>query len=91
TEYVQGQKLHDFLRDGTLTEQQRLHVTKQVKKLLDEMGKYRITHGDLKHTNILITDNGPVLTDLDSMQFHTNKWTYRLRRAKDIGRFEFKT
>jgi RIO-like serine/threonine protein kinase len=49
--------------------------------------KYRITHGDLKHTNILITDNGPILTDLDGMNVHKWTWTYRIRQAKDLKDF----
>jgi len=87
TEYVNGQKLYDFLRDGKTGQEQRSIVTRQVKDLLDKMGKNRITHGDLKHTNILITDNGPVLTDLDGMKAHKCTWIYRPRRRKDLRRF----
>ena len=50
--------------------------------------KYRISHGDLKHTNILITNNGPVLTDLDAMKAYKWKWTCNLRQAKDLARLE---
>jgi len=87
TEYVEGQKLYDFLRDDNITEQQWLNKIQQVVKLLDKMGKYRITHGDLKHTNILITDNGPVLTDLDGMKVHKWTWIHKHRRRKDRRRF----
>ena len=59
----------------------------QIKDLFDKLGKYRITHGDLKHLNILITDNGPVLTDLDGMKVHKCNWIYKLRRARDLQRF----
>jgi len=58
----------------------------QIKNLLDKMGKYRITHGDLKHTNILVTENGPVLTDLDGMKVHRWNWLSRIRRDKDRAR-----
>jgi tRNA A-37 threonylcarbamoyl transferase component Bud32 len=60
---------------------------RQVKNMLDKIGKYRITHGDLKHTNILITDNGPMITDLDGMKVHKWNWTYKISRAKDLQRF----
>jgi tRNA A-37 threonylcarbamoyl transferase component Bud32 len=83
TEYVKGQKLCDFLPDN-ITEKQRSQVIGQVKELLDKLGKYRITHGDLKHSNILITDNGPVITDLDGMKVHRCKWLYRVHRAADM-------
>jgi len=87
TEYVKGQKLYDFLRDNKRGEEEHSKVIQQVKDLLDELGKYRITHGDLKHTNILVTDDGPVLTDLDGMKVHKFNWTYRLRQVKDLEYF----
>jgi len=88
TEYVEGQKLYDFLRDGNVSKKELSKVTRQVKNLLDKMGKYRITHGDLKHSNILITENGTVLTDLDGMKVHKWNRIYKLRHAKDLGRIE---
>ncbi|MHC4153539.1 MAG: lipopolysaccharide kinase InaA family protein [Planctomycetota bacterium] len=87
TEYVEGQKLYDFLRDGKTGQEQRSMAFQQVKELLDKLGKYRITHGDLKHTNILITENGPVLTDLDAMRAHKWSWIHGLRQSKDLERF----
>ena len=84
TEYVQGQKLYDFLHDNTITDQQT-KVAEQVRNLLNEMSKYRISHGDLKHSNILITSNGPVLTDLDAMRVHKWSWTCNLGQAKDLA------
>jgi tRNA A-37 threonylcarbamoyl transferase component Bud32 len=83
TEYVEGQKLYDFLRDSNITEEQHSMVIKQIYELLDKLGKYRITHGDLKHTNILVTDKEPVVTDLDEMRVHKFKWLYRIYRAAD--------
>jgi tRNA A-37 threonylcarbamoyl transferase component Bud32 len=87
TEYVEGQKLYDFLRDDNVTEEKQSEITQQVKKLLDKLGEHRISHGDLKHTNILITENGPVLSDLDGMQVHKLSWAYKIRQNKDIKRF----
>jgi len=87
TEYVDGQKLYDFLQDSNVTKEQHSMIIQQIKGLLDKMGKYHITHGDLKHTNILVTNNGPVLTDLDGMKAHKLGWTYKSGRAKDLQRF----
>ncbi|MHC4558843.1 MAG: lipopolysaccharide kinase InaA family protein [Planctomycetota bacterium] len=89
TQYVEGQKLYYFLQDDTVTEKQRTVINQQAAVLLDKLGKYKMTHGDLKHTNILITKNGPVLTDLDAVQFHKCSWMYRIRRAKDLVHFEW--
>ncbi len=87
-EYVEGQKLHDFLRDDKTDKEKRSSVTQQVTGILDKMAKYKITHGDLKHSNILIADNGPVITDLDGMKVHRSGWLFRIRRRSDIARLE---
>lgn len=87
TEYVRGYRLYDFLQDSKISQEERSKVTQLIKQLLDELGKHRITHGDLKHSNILVTDNGPVLTDLDGVKVHKWNWIYRMRRRKDLRRF----
>ena len=88
TEYIEGLSLYHYLRDENVPPEKRKTAVQQFKNLLDEMAGYRISHGDLKHTNILITENGPVLTDLDSMQFHKYNITFRTRRDKDLLRLE---
>jgi len=90
TEYVKGQNFYYFLRDDKTTDQRRSNAIQQVKDLLDKLGKYRITHGDLKHTNILVTENGPVLTDLDGMKAHWLKWTFKVQMDKDLLNFHRK-
>jgi tRNA A-37 threonylcarbamoyl transferase component Bud32 len=91
TEYVNGQNFYSFLRDSEIGEEERSRAIEQVVELFDRLDKYRITHGDLKHTNILITGFGAVLTDLDAMKVHRFNWTYRIWRAKDMARFLRKT
>ena len=87
TEYTVGQKLYDFLRDDNISEKQRSEATGKIVELLERLGRYRISHGDLKHSNILITDTGPVLTDLDGMRVHKWDRTHKLRQTKDIRHF----
>ena len=91
TEYVEGQKLWHFLRDENVAEPQKLDGIRRVVKLLDMLWKYRITHGDLKHVNVLVTENGPVLIDLDGMIVHRWELLYRNKRARDMERFMRKT
>lgn len=88
TEYVKGRELKDFLRDDKTSEKKRSIVSGQVAELLDSLSDHKITHGDLKHSNILITESGPVLTDLDAMRVHRWDWIYKIRKAKDLSRFK---
>jgi tRNA A-37 threonylcarbamoyl transferase component Bud32 len=91
TQYIEGENLWNFMRDDNVTERRKMDVIQQVVKMLDRMWDFRITHGDLKHTNVLITQNGPVLTDLDGMIVHRWELLYRKKRAKDVKRFIRKT
>ena len=91
TEYVEGQVLYNSIRDETIAESQRLDAIRQVVELLDKLWGHHITHGDLKHTNLLMTQNGPVLTDLDGMLVHRHMLLYRNKRTKDMERFLRKT
>ena len=72
TEYVNGKQLDRYIDKNKINQKQVDEVMKQIKSLTDKMAKYKITHNDLKHSNILITDNGPVIIDLDALRIH--KW-----------------
>ena len=87
TEYIEGQKLYDFRQTSNINKEQHEIIDNQIKEMLDEMDKNHITHGDLKHSNILITDKGPVLIDLDGMKVHKWSWRYKSSRTKDLQRF----
>ncbi|MHC4432227.1 MAG: lipopolysaccharide kinase InaA family protein, partial [Planctomycetota bacterium] len=91
TEYIEGRMLHNFIRDDKIGKQRRLDAITQVVDLLNRLWKHRITHGDLKHTNVLITERGPILTDLDGMTVHRWKLPYQNRQKKDLERFLKKT
>jgi len=86
TEYVKGQNFYYFLRDDKISEKKRSNVSQQVAELLNSLSNHKITHGDLRHSNILITESGPVLTDLDAMKVHRWDWMFKIKRDKDITR-----
>lgn len=88
TEYIEAPKLSEILSDSTLKQDQRQKLADETAQILAKLGIHRITHGDAKHTNILIGEHGPILTDLDSMKLHRCNCTYRLYRKKDQMRFE---
>lgn len=87
TEYVPGGSLSDLLRDAGLSAEQRDERIAQVENMLKRLGDYRITHGDTKHSNVLMSPDGPVLTDLDALTVHWWRWTARLAHRKDTTRF----
>ena len=87
TEFVPGGSLSDLLRDGYVGAEERRERIAQVEGLLRRLGDYRVSHGDTKHSNVLIGPDGPVLTDLDAVAVHRWRWTSQAAHRKDMARF----
>ncbi len=90
TDYVEGPRFGQLLEDDRIEQRIRNETRENICKTIGKLALYHITHGDLKHTNILITDEGPVLTDLDGMIVHWWDWTCRRRQARDLESFNRK-
>ena len=45
-------------------------VVKNMNELFGSLARVRVSHGDLKATNVLLTENKPILLDLDAMRIH---------------------
>lgn len=86
TDYIEAPNLYSFSRDDNITQQQKKEALTQVKSIIDKLAKYKITHGDMKLSNILLTETGPVLTDLDSMTIHKLSCLCKIQKKKDIAR-----
>jgi len=64
-EYVNGNSLLDVLRDGTLSEDQAIHIISEVAKGLAAASEVGLVHRDIKPSNIMISQEGEVkLADL---------------------------
>jgi tRNA A-37 threonylcarbamoyl transferase component Bud32 len=87
TEFVTGPSLHEVLRDTTLADDQKQHWIDETLRLIDELAELNISHGDMKHTNILCNGNTIVLTDLDAMRVHRIPCLLRNRSRNDRARF----
>lgn len=61
---------------------------RQIKRIFQLMRDYQLSHGDLKASNLMLTDNGQLeLIDLDAMQEHRYEWTFRRALNRDQKRF----
>lgn len=87
SEYISAMHLGNFFAEHQ-NEEQTDNMIKQVTQLLKNLSKLKITHGDLKETNILIDENlQPVLIDLDGMVEHQSTMGLRAAWRKEIKRF----
>jgi len=87
TEYVDAPILYSVLRDERVPAGRKRRLVHQTLRLIDRLGSRGISHGDMKHTNILCLDSRIMLTDLDGMEVHRLPWLSRQRRGRDIARF----
>ncbi len=88
TEYVQGPNLDEVLTNPDTPDERRQDVRRQIHELMTTMHKNRITHGDFKRTNFVITEHKTYITDLDAMKVHVCGLLLRRGRLKDISRLE---
>lgn len=85
-EYMEHEFLSSYFANENISYEKRIEQAQEVKCLLEKLHVNNISHGDLKHTNILITENGPVLIDLDSVTFYSD-FLWRYNKNKDEQRF----
>jgi len=87
-EYLEGQNLYDLIHDDHVTEGNKVDILSEVQKLIEKLYQYDISHGDLKMTNIIVTDKGPTFLDLDAMRVHISRLLLKLQKNKDISRLK---
>ena len=80
--YIDGQSVLDYVNQPDLDKEARQEARGKTYALLDQIAEHKITHGDLKASNILICDDQPVLIDLDSMKRHRCRWLLKLYQWK---------
>lgn len=86
-EFVKGQPLYGILRDEGVTGDHKQRMINEVVRTLDRLASHGVSHGDLKHTNILCWEDTIFLTDLDGMETHRIAWLQRRRHQRDLARF----
>ncbi len=86
-EFEKGRHFRDYAWStptDTIMKEPYLH---QVYEVLRTLKKHQISHGDLKMPNIILSESGPNLIDLDGVRFHTSKRIFAKRRLRDLRRF----
>lgn len=66
---------------------QKTAIARRVAEIFRRLKSAKISHGDMKGTNIVIHRQEPVLIDLDAMRVHINHSRFDSAHSKDIKRF----
>ena len=85
SEYVEGPHAKEFFGNGDLKNKHT--VARKIVDLLKSLESAKISHGDMKATNIILHNQSPVLIDLDCMQVHESTGRFISAHRKDMKRF----
>lgn len=87
SQYVDAPDINVFFEDA-VNKEIRSNAIKQVVQLFYRLYLLKISHGDMKATNIkVLTDGKPLLIDLDAMQQHKFDFFAEKAHVRDIKRF----
>ncbi|MCK9233372.1 MAG: lipopolysaccharide kinase InaA family protein [Syntrophales bacterium] len=86
TECIEGKTLAETLQDRGLTAGRRETLLQHVWRQVHRLHEHRIVHGDLKQGHILISAQGPLLTDLDRMTVCAWDCLFKAWRDRDLQR-----
>ncbi|MCC2666938.1 MAG: kdkA [Gammaproteobacteria bacterium] len=86
-EYIAGQNMGEFFSTSPGHSKGTLEIARRILDVFYYLGKLKITHGDLKMTNILLENEKPVLIDLDGMREHKTLLGFKRAFQKEIKRF----
>lgn len=83
SEYVAGRDALATIK----TSQQPDDQMAAISSLLQDLSDSRISHGDMKATNFMMSATGPVIMDLDAMREHRDAISFRRAFRRDLKRF----
>jgi len=84
-EYLEGPRAIDFFRSRGGAHKDA--VASRIVWILKRLKEERISHGDMKATNIIIHGLEPSLVDLDAMRAHSSQRRFVAAHRKDVKRF----
>ena len=87
-EEVLGTNLRDWVAQHRDQPDEIQRVATMVASLLVRLRRLRISHGDLKASNFVLSEGRLFLIDLDSMRLHRFRATFERAWRSDMARFE---
>ena len=87
SEFVEGPHCLEYICHQASDQEVRT-IAQHIGQMLAKLSQLKVTHGDLKATNILLRNNrAPWIIDLDAMKQHVSDKTFDAARQKDRNRF----
>jgi tRNA A-37 threonylcarbamoyl transferase component Bud32 len=87
SECVEGPDCRAYFESPTVPLEEKRRTATKVAALIHALRAARLSHGDLKATNILLSAAGPVLIDIDALRAHRSAAALERAHARDLARF----
>lgn len=87
SECVEGPDCRAYFGSSAVPWEDKRTMAAKVAALIDALRAARLSHGDLKATNILLSPGGPVLIDVDALRAHRSEAAFERAHARDVARF----
>ena len=87
TEWLPGRNALEWFKDPSVPWAEKLEMARQIADLFRVLRRERIRHGDTKATNIIVSDRGPALIDLDAMRRYRTASAFARAWGADMARF----
>ena len=87
SEFVAGNDASSLCGQTTLDRAGQIRAGQQVTDLLAQLALSSLSHGDMKATNFILSQQGAVVIDLDAMQKHDAAESFRRAQRRDLMRF----
>jgi tRNA A-37 threonylcarbamoyl transferase component Bud32 len=85
--FVAGTPVSSIFRNEETSDAQKQRIHEQIVSLLHTMAGHGISHGDMKHVNLLFDGKEVILIDLDGMQVGGMARLCRRRYQRDVDRY----
>lgn len=85
--HVSGKTLIEHFSDSLSQGPDINQIASEIRLIFDNLGSNYLSHGDFKASNILLSDTGLYLIDLDSARKHKHKNRFKRAHYKDRDRF----
>lgn len=86
--YLPGQTIDQALRDSAGNELVIARILDQLEKLLGQFAAAKISHGDFKASNFLISSGKVYIIDLDGLRLHSRSSSFERAYHRDLLRLQ---
>jgi tRNA A-37 threonylcarbamoyl transferase component Bud32 len=87
SECVEGPDCRTYFGSRAVPITEKRAAAPKVAALVRALGAARLSHGDLKATNILLSATGPLLVDIDAVREYRSETAFARAHARDVARF----